>query len=274
MTITGMVISASVSPPTSALAWHSPIVDRHFDQVGPAVLRRIFFEVKRREHPGRKGNQKGDEDRQHRSLERAPDACDRRIGGVGILEEGPMDPGRQQPGLFQRIDPCAQRAFRAFLGSDVDRAGGGKVEGRFGLEQIGVGLDLAPHFLPRIFADQARPAIAQRFIGGKGDDIRQTRTGDQLIGVGVVQPRCVDGQRGGRKIDRHRDMGVSESAQPVADHDEQQEREKRAGQQHRAQPHKLEAPFGGIAARDAALHRAAFPVGGGGVSIHMLHDIF
>ena len=78
MTITGMVISASVRPPTSGAERGRPkraeehreaeqaeddrghrreIVDRDLDQVGPAVLRRIFLEIERRQHADREGEQ-------------------------------------------------------------------------------------------------------------------------------------------------------------------------------------------------------------------------
>src|SRR3546814_6611606 len=72
------------------------IVDRHFDQVGPAVLRCIFFQIQCRKHAGRESDEEGDEDRQHRSLERPPDTRHRGIGRIGVLEEGPVDARRSE----------------------------------------------------------------------------------------------------------------------------------------------------------------------------------
>src|SRR3546814_6104337 len=61
-------------------------------------------------------------DGQHRPLERPPDAGDCGVGRVGVLEEGPVDAGRQLTVLLQRLDPRAEIAFGAFLGGDIDGA--------------------------------------------------------------------------------------------------------------------------------------------------------
>src|SRR3546814_270729 len=82
----------------------------------------------RRKNAGRKGEKVGEEDRQQRPHERAPDARNRGIGGVGVLEEWPVDAGRQLAVLLQRIDRRAERAARAFLRHDVDLGRGGQVE--------------------------------------------------------------------------------------------------------------------------------------------------
>src|SRR3546814_2219121 len=61
-------------------------------------------------------------DGQHRPLERPPDAGDCGVGRVGVLEEGPVDAGRQLTVLLPRLDPRAEITFGAFLGGDIDGA--------------------------------------------------------------------------------------------------------------------------------------------------------
>ena len=79
------------------------VVDRYLDQVGPAVPRRIFLQVQRRQHADREGEAQRDQHGQQRPLERAPDADARRVGRIGGGKEAPGEAGRQR---MARVQPC------------------------------------------------------------------------------------------------------------------------------------------------------------------------
>ncbi len=112
-----------------------------------------------------------------------------------FLKKGQWIPVDSLPS-FSSVSTFAPRApLRAFLGGDVDFGRSGQFEHRLGVQQFGIVLDRAAHFLPRIFADQRRSAIAQRLVGGKGDDVGEPGVRDHLIGVGIAEPRGIDRQR-------------------------------------------------------------------------------
>src|SRR3712207_9405503 len=74
-------------PPRSTLFPYTTLLRSHFDEVGPAVPRRIFLEIDGREHSDREGQSDRHQHGQERALERAPDADRGRVGRVRAGEE-------------------------------------------------------------------------------------------------------------------------------------------------------------------------------------------
>src|SRR3546814_17343598 len=101
-------------------------------------------------------------DGQHRPLERPPDAGDCGVGRVGVLEEGPVDAGRQLTVLLQRLDPRDEIAFGAFLGGDIAGARCRQLEYHLAAQTGGTGLDFTPDFFSGTLREQRRPSVTRK----------------------------------------------------------------------------------------------------------------
>ncbi len=271
MTITGMVISASVMPPISGAergmlgkirrntarpsrpkmidGHRGEVVDRDLDQVGPAVLRRVFLEVERGEHPDREGQHERDQHGQDRALERAPDADQLRIGRVRARRGSR---GRRRWRACRPPRDAARAAAAAVRPSPAN--GGGEILGSRAAQIRPSGCSrpgsaTIPSATMRqasavelgggVFAERLR-GPARTASGRPWPCSARTVAALRSRPCGRVSPTAV-------KSTGDRERSALEPADAVGGHAHEQEHQHRDREQDRAEPGKLEAPLGGIA---------------------------
>ena len=159
----------------------SEVVDRHFDDVCPPCLGRIFLQIERGRHAHRETEQQRHQHRQQRALERAPDADLRWIGAVTGRQEIPVETGRQHARLFQPRDGGLGFGRPFALGRQVDAGRSGQGDRLGPAEDRGIGLDRVADGDPRGRRQERVGVWPQGLLGDRAGHHRQVRLIERFV---------------------------------------------------------------------------------------------